>query len=240
MTTTITKLIAITLLLCFASATTLTLKNKHVFPGETFNVEFKTAGPVDAHDVKLEFAGTTTNVHVPKKAIGMYTTTAQFKAPDLAGEYEIRSNEAVLAVTVENPIVQITNIKVEPESISPRKTAVITYTVENIGEIQAYNVKTKVDLASAQTLFDYDSTQETMFSVMEPGEQTTRTKEITAREKASGIAQVGITVSYEYDQEKHEVIKYASIRVKRIPLLEIAVILLIVLVVAKFVIPKRA
>ena len=236
---TITKLVALVLLLCFVSASSITLKNKHIFPGESFDVQFKASGPVDAHDVKFEFVGTTTVISVPRKAYGMHSVDIQFKAPSQPGEYEIKSSEAVLTVIVEEAIIRISGLKVEPEAISPRKIAKVTYTIENVGDVEAYNVKAKLGMVSSQAWFDFDFGEEKLFDLMEPGARVTRVKEVLAREKASGVAQLSVAVEYEFDQEKHEIVRYASLKVKTFPVIEVAAILIAVLVIGKFLIPRK-
>ncbi len=236
---TITLIISLLLLAAVAASTVETVQ-EHVYTDEEFEVEFRTSGPTNQHQVELEFMDQAQVVYVDTLGHGVpFKATVKFKAPPFAGEYEVRSDEGTAAISVEEPRFTLSDIKVEPSIISPRETTKLSYTVENVGDATLYNVKGDISIKlGAESDYEMYSGTEELFTSMGPGEKRTVVKEITARESASGQERIGVDVSYEFDGETHYASGDALLTVGGAPWIELLIILILVVLVGRVVLAR--
>lgn len=214
----LTGSLRIALLLCIititATAASLDIGQKHVFEGEQFTVSYTASAPLSQQTVSIAFADQAKTITLPAMTVGTFSDHVTFEAP-ARGDYEIVAGEARAPVKVEPALVQLTDVFISPQTIAPRETAKLSYTIENVGAVKAYNVKSKLDIVSSER-FVYGGEEQELFSVMSPGEKIVQSKDIKARENAGGSTNIAVTVSYEFDGEAHKLEKIVTLGVSTI------------------------
>ncbi len=227
-------LLAISLLLAAASAAMITVGQKHVFEGEEFSVSYTANAPLSQHEATISFAGQERKITLPSMAVGSFSADVTFTAPQ-AGEYDVSSGEAMAKIVVEPAVIALEDVSLSPSSIKPRETAKLKYTVENVGNVEVYNVKSKLSIPNSDK-FIYNQDEQELFSTMAPGEKIVQEKEIAARENAGSEARVLLAISYEYDGETHKVEKWITLGTSKLDVgpIAMAAIALLVIAAAKF------
>jgi hypothetical protein len=213
-----------------ASAAALDVDQKHVFEGEQFTVKYTASAPLSQQAVSIAFAGQAKTITLPSMTVGTFSDHVTFEAP-ARGDYEVVAGEARAPVTVEPALVQLTDVFISPQAIAPRETAKLAYTIENVGELKAYNVKSRLDIVSSER-FVYSGEEQELFSVMSPGEKIVQSKDIKARENAAGETNIAVTVTYEFDSETHTLQKIVRLGVNTMDItMVIAAVVAVILVV---------
>jgi hypothetical protein len=179
-------------------------------------------------------------VYIPNLDYGeLFESPIKFTAPTSTGNYEINTDEGKLKINIEEPVLSLTNVKIEPSTIQPRETTKLSYTIENVGEQTLYNVNGEIKIIlGAEDNYEFDSAQEELFTTMGPGEQRTVVKEIAARENAKGQERIGVEINYEFNGEKHYARDDTLLSVGGVPWFDIIIILVLVLAVGRVVLAR--
>jgi len=222
-----TFLVGSILLIALASAASLEVQGRHVFEGEEFTVRYTASAPISQHDVTIAFAEQTREITLPNMAVGTFSTTVSFTAPQ-EGSYEAVSGEARAAVEVEPALVVLEDVRLVPGSVSPGETAELSYTIRNTGEASAHNVKRKVTVAS--DAFNYNPEEDTLYGTMQPGDSLHKVEQIVARESASGDVNVQVLISYDYDGETHTREEWMALGVSSIDIWMVVGLVLVIAV----------
>jgi hypothetical protein len=230
--------LAISLMLALAGAATLELNSKHVFEGEDFTVTYTASAPLSQHEVPVEFAGQAKTVTLPTMAVGTFSTAVSFTAPE-TGKYEAVSGDARAEVNVEPALLVLKNVGIVPSSIAPREIAKLSYTIENVGQLRVYNVKSKVTIPGSDR-FSYNGDEQLLFDVWEAGNSVVQTKEIMARESASGEANIQVAVAYEYDGEVHTRSEWVRLGISSVDWQLLGFVALLVIIVAFFALSRAS
>lgn len=220
------------LLLTLASAALITVDSEHVFEGEEFTITYTANAPLSQQEVTIAFAEQTKRVTLPSKVSGSFSTNVAFTAPQ-KGTYEVVSGEARAEVIVEPALLVLEDVGLSPSSIGAREIAKLSYTIENVGDLSVYNVKSRVTIPNSDK-FDYNADEQELFGVMGAGEKLVQTKEIRARETAEGEANIGVIITYEYDGETHTREEWVKVGVASFEWMLFVVVAVAILIVAKF------
>ena len=190
------------LLLAMVGAATLEVTSNHVFEGEEFIVKYAANAPLSQQEITVAFVGQTKIISQSAMTVGSFSSEVSFTAPQ-TGTYEIVSGNARAEVVVEPALLVLKDISIKPSTIAPRETAKLSYTLENVGDLRVYNVKSRVAIPASDQ-FSYNGDLQELFSEMAAGEKLVQAKEIRARENAAGEANIEVAVTYEYDGELHK------------------------------------
>ena len=225
-------------LLATAYGASLETNKNHIFAGEDIEFTFTESAPISQRTIVFELEEETKEINLPDMEEGVFTIDFELTAPDTPGEYSVVSSELVKDITVEKSPLELVDVYLDPETIGSRETTKLSYTIKNTGDVMVYDIDAQILVLGASQNFEFDEEKQRLFDSLDPGEEFTEVEEIIARENAEGTPEVGVTITYIYDNEEHELSAYKTLTVGSFPWLEVIIIVVIILIAGRFILGK--
>ncbi|GEM_PF-6665217 len=205
------------------------IDKKHVFPGETFHLNFSEVGPC-SYEIEVSLEDQTQDIYVHLSPGEYFQKMIELKAPTKPGDYKIFVGETQLDLIVEEPVIELEKLYLTPDTANPNTYIKLTYGVSNPSQFAVSNVTIGIDIDG----IGYTYEREKLVSqIMMPGNSIEQTEVIKVGPKPTE-ATLHFTLSYIFDGELHSIEKDLDIHTPSFPWIAVAVIVIIIVVTAYY------
>ncbi len=223
--TVIISLLFITSSLAFS----VSMDRKHVFPGETFYLNFTELGPA-SHKVVVSLGNQEKKLYVHLGPDELFQKLIALNAPDKPGDYVVFVGDEQFKLTVEEPVVVFDKAYLNPDTANPDSYITLHYEISNPGNFSAENVTMRLNITDGAYTYEKNKT---LSQVMMPG-NSLEDEEVIKVGKSPKEANVYLIISYVFDGESHEITRELVIHTPSFPWIPVTVILVIIGVTAYY------